>query len=458
MLGALLLAPTPPPVCQTCPDGVGLVIVHVDGPNAGWQADESHAALDAAMWMAPPAGWRASVVTYNDGGASVLESRASDAGRVRSTLDNMRFNYSIRGHARAAAALALQEVEAMGRTPCRVVVFYAYTKSHVATMRAELLGAAAVLDRARVPVIVACPMDPERWYCRGPEPEMAREARRFVVFPDSGVIAAEVMNALRDTDRGRPVVACVTATPTPTATPWPTPTATRTATSTARPTATPAPSATSSPTAPPVFTAYLPMAASERCQGVRARADVALVLDMSTSMQRRTSAGRAKADAARDAAWLFVGLLQHGDRAAVVGFNNTAWLEQGLTADRQAAQAALARLPGRMAEGTRLDLAIIQGASTGAGVVVLLTDGLPNHVPFPPGGRQEDTVLSAARAAKAAGARLYTIGLGSPGDVLDDLLREVASSPGDAYDAPDGEDLAGIYRQIASRVVGCGGP
>ena len=89
-------------------------------------------------------------------------------------------------------------------------------------------------------------------------------------------------------------------------------------------------------------------------------------------------------------------------------------------------------------------------------MLILLTDGLPNRVPTPEGGgRQEDTVLAAASAAKAAGTRLFAVGLGETGDVFESLLDGVASGPGDFFMAPDGEDLAGIYRGIAGRLTGC---
>ena len=95
-------------------------------------------------------------------------------------------------------------------------------------------------------------------------------------------------------------------------------------------------------------------------------------------------------------------------------------------------------------------------------MIVLLTDGLPNRVPFGPGSAhpecpsQECTVLEAATTAKTAGARVFTIGLGLPDDVLRRLLEEAASTPGDYAFAPDAEDLAAIYRQISpGRVRSC---
>ena len=207
------------------------------------------------------------------------------------------------------------------------------------------------------------------------------------------------------------------------------------------------------------------------CVPASRHADVVLVLDMSTSMQRETRSGRTKVEAAIDAARSLVEGLDlerdgwgRQDQLGIAGFNDTAWTQIGLSDDRAAIHAALDALPARIAEGTRLDLAFEQGRlvqQTGprlpanAPVVVLLTDGLPNRVPFPPGGSQEDTVLEAATRLKAAGGRVFTVGLGLQDEVFDRLLRDAASDPRDYYFAPDGEDLAAIYREIAGRVRVC---
>ena len=222
---------------------------------------------------------------------------------------------------------------------------------------------------------------------------------------------------------------------------------------------------------PPIHTIYLPYG-ENLCVPEKRFVDVVLVLDLSTSMRRPTRDGRQKSEAAIDAAQRFVDELDlerdgwgRQDQVGIVGFNGTAWTETTLTDDRARITAALERLPERMVEGTRLDLALSEGLAAwhasgripeNRPVMVLLTDGLPNRVPTPaPSGRQEDTVLSEAERVKAAGMRIFTIGLGLPDDVLRELLEAVATSPRDHYFAPDGEDLADIYRQIAGRVEEC---
>jgi Mg-chelatase subunit ChlD len=151
------------------------------------------------------------------------------------------------------------------------------------------------------------------------------------------------------------------------------------------------------------------------------------------------------------------------DQVAIVGFNDRAWTATELTSDRETLDNALDGLLAEIREGTRLDLAFAEGLAVLTGpsrraentpALVLLTDGLPNRVPTPePFGGQEDTVLAEAARAKDAGVLVYTIGLGQPGDVREWMLADAASEPSMYYHAPDGEDLAEIYRRILKRLV-----
>lgn len=219
--------------------------------------------------------------------------------------------------------------------------------------------------------------------------------------------------------------------------------------------------------------AYLPyVVKSPACRLDATTVDVVLVLDRSTSMLRPIEPSAVtKNDAAISAARDFVRLLDltpdaagRSDQIGIVGFNDTVWTELALTDDENAANTALDRLSATTAEGTRLDLAFSGGAAAMDGptrraanraVMVVLTDGLPNRVPFGPGSpypgsaRQEDAVRQAAQAAKAHGARVYTIGLGGAADVNLGLLEACASDPSMFHEAPRPEDLAAIYRGIA---------
>lgn len=157
------------------------------------------------------------------------------------------------------------------------------------------------------------------------------------------------------------------------------------------------------------------------------------------------------------------------DQVAVVGFNDTAWIQAPLAADGPALAAALGALADRMAEGTRLDLALSRGAEAleaperrdeNTGVIVLMTDGLPNRVPTPdPTGSQDDTVRMVADAAKAADVQIYTIGVGRPDDpnpigrINAPLLEDVATRPDMYYETPDAEELDAIYEAIAFTIA-----
>ena len=261
-------------------------------------------------------------------------------------------------------------------------------------------------------------------------------------------------------------------TPTPSSTPMPTPTDT----AEPPPTVTPTPTITLTPT-PSVRIIYLPIARRdpEICVPESIYTDAVLVLDMSTSMYRETRSGRSKHQAALAAARAFVEQLEleedplgRRDRVGIAGFNDAAWTAIGLSSEGDGIDAAISALLERIAQGTRLDLALLEGQAVLDGservdgnrpVLILLTDGLPNRVPLHPvSGRQEETVLEAAEAAKSKGTRVFTIGLGNPEDVAHELLEAAASDPDDFYYAPDGDDLESIYRQIAGRITECPEP
>lgn len=265
-----------------------------------------------------------------------------------------------------------------------------------------------------------------------------------------------------------PTATIPTATPTQTLTPTTTPSPTASPTTTTTPTVTDSPTATDTGTptltpTPSVYRIYLSILIDERCVADRKRVDVILVVDTSTSMLASTRDGVRKIDAARVAIAAFLAQLDPAkDRAALVDFDNSAVIAAPLTGDLGSVAAAL----GAMAhhEGTRLDLGLDAARQALAGqasspdripAVILLTDGRPNRVPTPQGGgRQEDTVLAAAVALKATGARVFTIGFGDDLDAA--LLSEMATRPSDAFIAPDAAALARIYGAIAEAIP-CGG-
>ena len=142
------------------------------------------------------------------------------------------------------------------------------------------------------------------------------------------------------------------------------------------------------------------------------------------------------------------------DQAAVVAFNQSAEVVQPLTGRRADVNAALARIPRLVRQQTRIDLGIAKAHEelTSARhepvndlVLILLTDGLANPEPA-------STAIRRAQAAKDDHITVFTIGLGQPAELDVAELVQMASRPEYFYLAPDGEDLAEIYRTIAVEI------
>jgi hypothetical protein len=236
---------------------------------------------------------------------------------------------------------------------------------------------------------------------------------------------------------------------------WPAglPTPTNTPTPSVTPTITPSPTPTATPVPKPL---YLPLLLKEECPRVVEHADIAIVVDASTSMLGPTASGESKLAATRSAIRVFLEIISlPQDRAAIVAFNRRAWVAQPLTGERQPLLSALGGI--EVVRQTRTDLALDVAAAELARhraerpdnepVIILLTDGLPNPV-----GPVE--VMAVADRVKRSGITVFTIGLGL--DVNDDLLRGVATTPHHYYASPTGDDLEELYRRIA-RVLLCPG-
>jgi Mg-chelatase subunit ChlD len=208
---------------------------------------------------------------------------------------------------------------------------------------------------------------------------------------------------------------------------------------------------------------FLPIALREECRSTRRDVDVALVLDLSTSMLESSASGRVKIDAAAEAAAAFVAQMRlvtdgpadsMGDRVAIVGFNSVGIVESPLTRRRNVADRALRNLRSRIGPGTRLDLGLRLGsnlltrynATQGQlKVMIVLTDGRPS-------GTSTEAVMKTAEEAHAAGVRIYAIGMGQSADL--ELLARVASAPEMVFDDADLDALSRIYTEI-SAMIGC---
>jgi Mg-chelatase subunit ChlD len=205
------------------------------------------------------------------------------------------------------------------------------------------------------------------------------------------------------------------------------------------------------PTPRPPEPAYLPMALKTEACFERSHVSVALVVDTSSSMLETGASGVSKLDTARGAMGVFLDRLEldNGDYASIVAFNEDAWVVQATTSNGSALSAALARLEVR--RYTRLDRGIetaheelVRGSPAGMRrVMVVLTDGRANPEPA-------DVAVDRSYGAKADGIEIYTIGLGDDLDLW--ALEAIATDAAHFLRAPDADDLARVYDEVATMV------
>jgi len=167
--------------------------------------------------------------------------------------------------------------------------------------------------------------------------------------------------------------------------------------------------------------------------------------------------------AAKSAADNFVDFLGTNDQSAVISFANEAILNKGLSNDHLASQGAINSM---VASGaTNIGDAIKRGiqelqsnrVNPQAGhIMILLTDGKANK---PNGNGNDENPADVAYAqnqaviAATAGFKIFTIGLGSDGEIDQTMLQNIANTT-DAqyYHAPTQNDLQAIYSAISERV------
>ncbi len=169
-----------------------------------------------------------------------------------------------------------------------------------------------------------------------------------------------------------------------------------------------------------------------------------LVIDRSGSMEDER-----KMDGAIGAAQTFIDLLRPGrDTLGITTFSGDI---ETLLPIRALATVADQRAAGRLVDqigpsgATRLNDAIIEAAddmqgTTGRRVIVALTDGVSDG--------DSATASDSIKRASDAGIPVYTIGLGS--DVDNEQLQRIAQQTGGAYYfAPDADELAALYANLA---------
>lgn len=185
--------------------------------------------------------------------------------------------------------------------------------------------------------------------------------------------------------------------------------------------------------------------------------DVALAVDLSSSMSATPFGGGTRLDAARDVLREFVASREH-DRVGLVVFQREALPLAPLTLDHDALDAVIADLDSTfLPDGTGIGvgiaaaLSMLEESTAASRIVILLTDGRQNVPSIGP--------AEAADLAAAIRVRVYTIGI-VEGDeprgvaragVDVELLEAIAERTDAAYfEAATPEDLARVYDEIAS--------
>jgi cysteine-rich repeat protein len=184
--------------------------------------------------------------------------------------------------------------------------------------------------------------------------------------------------------------------------------------------------------------------------------DVMMVIDVSGSMGYNSPT---RLSLAKDAANSFLDNLRSGDKSGLVSFSWTASLNKELSNNHVSTQSIIDGLTASGATniGEAINKANQELISVGVSpsvskVEILLTDGRANK----PNGdglneNPDDIALALNKSLEAAenGIVIFTIGLGS--DVNSNMLSSIANNTGGKYYfAPKGEDLDGIFNQIAS--------
>jgi uncharacterized protein YegL len=375
-----------------------------------------------------------------------LSRDVAGAGYYMNFFEPQRLAPILRGELRKwIGALAVGSVSLTQRIPTRLTLDAASAAPRLHAMR-SLTGAteATWLWPTLLPTETLSVRFRLRPFADVPEAAGAWPVAGTMAFTDSVGLAHHVVaQPLTVTVSGPCILPSPTASPTPatTATPQPTTPSTPTSTSTGFP---PSPTPTAQPPPPAL---YLPLVLDERCDPAHKRADVALVLDTSSSM-----AGR-KLDDAKAAALAFVAdmdLAPGRDQVAVVRYDAAAEVACRLTTGRTVIDAAVRNLTARSGthidKGLRTALSELRSArhlERNLAVMVLLTDGRHTGTP----GEE----LRAAAEVRAAGVRLYAVGLG--GDVDAATLRQMTGDVARYHFAPDSTDLAQIYAEIATDIL-----
>ena len=195
--------------------------------------------------------------------------------------------------------------------------------------------------------------------------------------------------------------------------------------------------------------------------------DIMLTLDTSGSMKAEDFSPQNRLDAAKDVLKGFI-KSRRNDRIGMVVFSRYSLTQCPLTLDYGTLLELLDKVDiGMIEDGTAIGMAItnavnrLRDSNVKTKIIILLTDGVNNAGKIDP--------LTAAKAAKALGIKIYTIGAGKPGGAMypvedpifgkryvhmdteidETLLKNIADETGGLYfRAKDKEGLEEIYNTI----------
>lgn len=186
----------------------------------------------------------------------------------------------------------------------------------------------------------------------------------------------------------------------------------------------------------------------ERQQAVldmKARRDIALVLDISESMNGEPL------EQMKEAAQGFVGTVLEGEaNCALVTYSADAAIACGLTSKQSALNDAIDDLStqGRtnMEAGMRNGEDALADGVSSRRIMVLMSDGHPNE------GLQGDELITYARQLKDHGIKLYTVGFNEGAEGY--ALLSAMASDGCHYEVRDSADLEAFFADIADEISG----
>ncbi len=212
-----------------------------------------------------------------------------------------------------------------------------------------------------------------------------------------------------------------------------------------------------------------PQAGTENREVTSEGIDIMLALDISGSMRAEDFKPENRLYVAKEEIKRFVSK-RVSDRIGLVVFSQSSFTQCPLTLDYGVLLSFLDQVKfGLIKDGTAIGMALANGvnrlreSTSKSKVIVLLTDGVNNAGAIDP--------LTAAGIAKTMGIKIYTIGVGKPGNAMypvddpifgkryvylpneidEDMLREIAGKTGGRYfRARSEKELEQIYDEIDS--------